>query len=173
MKNIIVKWFNLSSMKMIRVAVVICFATEAGTSAFVPAHGIRAVPQDDPKWQPGFAGLGTMFEAAGLIWSGVAPVLISQPDAIIYCAILGARLPTKEDYVELSRLMGSEQPIWGLLNYDVAGYNSDLVSDMNGRFFWSSSVRPNVFGSAFGFGGSSGFVGFDYVDNEKSVRCVW
>jgi hypothetical protein len=121
-----------------------------------------------------------MYEVGGLIWSGVAPERMNQQDAVAYCAGLGggARLPSKDDYVALSRAMGSRQPVYfedngnGRADYDTAGYNRNLIPDMNGRFFWSASVFPRYDDHALGFGGDGGSVGYGYRGDGKSVRCV-
>ena len=79
-----------------------------------------------------FASLGKMHQAGGLIWSGVAPINMSQQQAEDYCKSLGARLPTKEELEALSRAKG----------YQVPGRKFDSGSpiETKGRWFWSGSV---------------------------------
>ncbi len=121
-----------------------------------------------------------MYEVAGLIWSGVAPRTMDQRDAVAYCAGLGggSRLPTKDEYIALSRAMGSRQPVvyddhgHQRADYDVAGYNRNLIPDMNNRWFWSASVHPQDEDGAFDFDGNVGEVSLDNRDYNVSVRCV-
>jgi hypothetical protein len=115
-----------------------------------------------------------MYEVAGLIWSGVASRNMDQRDAVAYCAGLGggSRLPTKDEYIALSRAMGSRQPDYNALGYDLAGYNRNLIPDMNNRWFWSASVHPQNDGNAFNFNSDFGRVGSYSRDYGKSVRCV-
>jgi hypothetical protein len=143
----------------------------------VAAHGIVPVLEDHPRFDqlsPQFRALGNMYEVAGLIWSGVAPRNMNQRDAVAYCAGLGggARLPTKDEYIALSRAMGSRQPDYNALGYDLAGYNRNLIPDMNNRWFWSASVHPQNDGNAFNFRGTYGEVYHYNRGNYGSVRCV-
>lgn len=124
----------------------------------------------------GFADLGKMHKIAGLIWSGVAPRNMNQSEAVAYCTGLGggSRLPTKDEYIALSRAMGSKQPFYHAPGFDVAGYDGNLIPDMDRKIFWSVAVHPLAadFGCVFGSG--VGIVGYDYSysDTEFSVRCV-
>lgn len=156
----------------------------AGACHPAAAHGITQVREEHPRFNglsPAFRDLGGMHEVAGLIWSGVAPQIMNQRAAVDYCNGLGsgARLPTQDEYISLSRAMGSRQPVrydghgdWRA-DYNVAGYNLNLIPDMHNREFWSASVHPRSVVDAFLFNGDGGFVD-DYIhyDNGVSVRCV-
>ena len=121
-----------------------------------------------------FAKLGPMYEVAGLIWSGVEPRTMNHEDAVAYCAGLGggARLPTKDEYIALSRAMGSRQPDYYAPRMDADGYNRNLIPDMNRRTFWSASVLPQYGVFNFYFGGDDGYVNYYDRADSKSVRCV-
>ena len=121
------------------------------------------VRQDDPRVTPEFAALGQMFEAAGLIWSGVAKKTMDHADAIQYCQDLGqgARLPTKEEYEALKLAMSPE-----------GKYNPYLLPDIQSKYFWSSSFRPYSDYAFFFFGNNGGFITAHRDDNNASVRCV-
>jgi hypothetical protein len=86
------------------------------------------VPQlmrDVNRVNPAFAAFGNMHEAAGLIWSGVAPERMNWQEAISYCANLrgGARLPTADEYRALGRAMRRLQ-------------NQYLLPDTYNKYFW-------------------------------------
>ena len=79
-------------------------------------HAAEIVPieQDDSRVTPDFAALGQMHQVAGLIWSGVALNTMNYTDAIRFCKTLGgkARLPTKEDWIHLGRVMTRQSEIF-------------------------------------------------------------
>ena len=144
----------------------------------VAAHGIAPVLEHHPRFNqlsPQFRALGNMYEVGHLIWSGVAPGTMNQQGAVAYCASRGggARLPTKDEYIALSRAMGSRQPDRSAPGYDSAGYNVNLIPDTNNRWFWSASRRPRNDDGAFYFAGNVG--GINYFSSRigySSVRCV-
>ncbi len=138
---------------------------------------IVAVLEGHPRFNElslNFRALGHPYEAAGLIWSGPAPVSMTQQNAVEYCAGLGgsSRLPTQAEFIALSRTMGSQQPVYGAPNYDVNGYNRNLIP-MSQKTFWSASVYPTDNSFAANFIGYSGRIGKGYVHHPASVRCVW
>ena len=114
-------------------------------------------------------------------WSGVVKKsdgnddLMSQPNSVNYCAGLGggARLPTKDEYIALSRAMGSRDPEGdpeGAV-FDIA-YKGYLIPDMHGRSFWSASVAPFPYSEgAFCFVGYDGRIGITHTQYGP-VRCV-
>ncbi len=151
------------------------------------------------KVTPEFAKVGPMYEVAGVIWSGVAPRTMNQKDAVAYCTGLGggSRLPTKDEYIALSRTMGSSQPdpYWRAYeggnihpddpdlpayelesfepgDLDVAGYRRDLIPNITGRWYWSASTQP-IHDRATVFRGNSGSVSYEELGNiGGSVRCI-
>jgi len=110
-----------------------------------------------------FADLGDIYEAVGLIWSGIASQKMSQSDAMRYCQHLGggARLPTREEWEALAKAMSTG-----------GRYNSDLLPGTKGKWFWSSSDAPDDADFAFNFGGKQGSVAFEERSSVGSVRCV-
>ncbi len=152
---------------------------------------IRAVNKfevlEDRRVSPEFAQLGHMHKVAGLIWSGVAPRIMDQRDAVAYCASLGggARLPTKDEYIALSRAMGVRQPDFTAPGFNLDGYNVNLISDMKmldgyPATFASASAHPkdrSPFYSPFYFRHLDGGVYVkEFYPNEdirlRLVRCV-
>jgi len=87
----------------------------AGVAARVQPHAQEMVPglehvlENDPRVTRNFAALGEMYKIAGFIWSGMAPEGMNHAAAIQYCQGLsgGARLPTKEEWEALSRVISS------------------------------------------------------------------
>jgi hypothetical protein len=116
---------------------------------------------DENRVNPAFANLGNMYEAAGLIWSGVAPRTMNWQDSINYCAALGggARLPIADEYRALSRAMSPG-----------GVYNANLLPDTRRKWFWSSSPYNADLG--FYFNGNFGNVDEGYCYYSYSVRCV-
>ena len=100
---------------------------------------------------------------------------MSQIRANDYCMFLcsGARLPTKDEYVALSRAMGSVSPEEGAVDYDVNHYDRGMVLGMRDRVFWSGSVLPFAYDQAYSFDGNSGAVSCDIRFLRNSVRCVF
>jgi hypothetical protein len=124
-------------------------------------EGVPRLMQDPQRVNPAFAALGNMYEAAGLIWSGVAPREMNWQEAINYCANLGggARLPTTDEYGALSRAMSLGRH-----------YNANLLPDTLQKWFWSSS--PHGENLAHYFNGFDGNVYHRYRISDFSVRCV-
>ena len=114
--------------------------------------------------------------------------LMAQPNAVNYCEGLGggARLPTKDEYIALSRAMGSRQPLMATdinnprTDFSLNGYQRnlmpDLTPDMNDAYFWSASPEPvNAslgLNGAFYFSGGTGHVYMDAGHSPFFVRCV-
>jgi hypothetical protein len=116
---------------------------------------------DEQRVNRAFATLGNMYEAAGLIWSGVAPQKMKWQDAVNYCTNLegGARLPTADDFRALSRASS-----YGGV------YCPNLLPDTLWNSFYSSS--PCGHSRAFYFSGSDGNVYVSSRSIVSSVRCV-
>jgi len=127
---------------------------------------IVSLASNDPRVTPAFTALGPMYQAAGLIWSGVAPKEMDHYDAEKYCQGLGTRLPTKEEWEALSRAM----------TIPSGKYNPELLPGTKDKSFWSSSVSPNDADFACSFYGSNGNVdlygAYSRKDGYYWVRCV-
>ncbi len=144
-----------------------------GGVAQVAAQTVLPVLADHPRiheLSARFRALGDMYEVSGLIWSGVAPEDMGHADAVTFCGALGngARLPTKGEYLALSRAMGARDPE----HNHFEGYHFTRLPNMRNRWFWSTSVSQREDGFAFYFSGTGGYVQ-DYVcSGLGSVRCV-
>jgi hypothetical protein len=98
--------------------------------------------------------------------------IITNSDAVKACTKKGLSLPTKEDFDALQRCFEAEKPDSRFLSDKGL---SDLYSkfpDMAHRWFWSSSVDPDVHAGAFLFNGLVGHVDVDLRGYHYSVRCV-
>jgi len=150
-----------------------------GAAAFAAAQLIQPVLEGQGRWNrvnSEFRGLGNMYYVAGLIWSGVAPRLMTQEEAVAFCRDTvggAARLPTKDEYLALSRALGSRQPdIEAPGGCDVSGYKSNLLPDMGKRGFWSASEVVGRPRAAYRFDGIHGYARGVNRDSSFSVRCV-
>ncbi len=135
------------------------------------------IPNFDDLLTPEFAALGVMYEVEGLMWSGVAKRqgfwrrllresiwTMNYEDATRFCRDLGrgARLPTREEYRALKRVLGGQNR-----------YNPRIISDMVGNGFWSSSVDPDFPSNyAYEFNGSTGVSGSFGMSRKRAVRCI-
>ena len=130
-------------------------------------NAIIPVMADDPRVSDAFRRLGNMYQVDGLIWSAVAPNQMNHPDATQYCQSLGggARLPTKKELEALARVLGKDVP--------GRGFNPELLHDIQNRFFWSSSIPPELAEHAFVFDGHGGGIGhYHSKKSHVAVRCV-
>jgi len=148
-----------------------------GIEEFQGAPGILPVSDDHPrrhKLSREFADLGPIYEAVGLFWSGIAPRTMGYQEAVGFCASLGgrARLPTRGEYIALSRAMGSRQPDSDAPSRDVAGYDRSRMPDFADRDFWSASVHSVYADSAYYFSGMVGDINSEAFYEGLSVRCV-
>ncbi len=101
------------------------------------------------KLTPQFKALGTVVEAAGLAWSERVPKELKQADASVFCSSLGegARLPTREDYLRLTRTVGAKTPEIGDFDGYQGRFLAYLFSGMPGQKvavkYWSSSTSKD------------------------------
>ncbi len=139
--------------------------TEENLEQGLPA-AVEPITENHPHYfenRPQLRALGQMYEAAGLTWSGIAPVSLNHADAVRFCELLGARLPTIEEYEILSRLLGQGTP---------ENYNPTLMSDMITGTYWSASLHPMIPGRAYGIIGHNGKIAELATRELQSVRCV-
>ncbi len=142
-----------------------------GTQALAhigPRDEIIALPLNDPRVRPAFAALGNIYEIVSpqgsFILSGKAPYNMNQRDAVVYCQMLGAQLPSLEQLVILSSAMGTGTS---------AGYNAKLIPDMaNNACFLSSSELSHYPYSIFCLMGDFGYIISTSPLSEGSIRCV-
>jgi hypothetical protein len=119
----------------------------------------------------GFKALGGMHETHGVIWSAISSVQgLNQSQAQEYCRGLGARLPSHQDFIQLSQLLGSENP--GELNS--TGYDASRFPGLRACYFWSDLWRPPGLDYAVVFNGSSGLLVLaNAYHRGHSVICVY
>jgi hypothetical protein len=86
------------------------------------------------------------------------------------CAKIGGSLPTAQQY----RTLVSYFDLANDLSFTNQGRKDldAILPDMQGRFFWSSSVSPFEIGSVNYFDSIRGYVSTDTRDATYSVRCV-
>ena len=149
------------------------------------SHPIYALLSDKMRaWGP-------LYEIAGVIWSSVIPDALIQDHAYRFCQDLGggARLPTREEYFVLSRILGAKDPERG----DFSGYNPLLFPGMEyaedyflessvtgeryrpswSRNFWTSSVSRESSRNGYVFNGRDGSLREMYrITMAVPFRCV-
>ncbi|MEO5969125.1 MAG: hypothetical protein ABIQ95_04295 [Bdellovibrionia bacterium] len=121
-----------------------------------------------------FRALGEeQYRVGDLIWSSAAVAHHEEGGEVRemnwdaanrFCRDLGdgARLPTKEEYGALGRAMGRPN-----------NYNPDMIADMRGNWFWSSSVHPGYLHYYYVFYGNDGDIDdARRVNDVGAVRCV-
>lgn len=106
----------------------------------------------------------------GLIWgdtvteSGRDIRPMNYPDANHYCASIGARLPTKDEFNKLREYMG-----WT----SEGGYSPQVLPHFSDYYwFWSSTPFPDDPDFAYGFSSFQGEFDYDLINNAYAVRCV-
>jgi hypothetical protein len=131
----------------------------------------------------GFAQLGAMYEFPRLAVpsedgaDGIPTLIISdaprlpneelikmkQPQALAFCARLGAKLPSAQDWNAFRKALGRGTP---------TGFNSSLIPGLRDERFWSESAHP-VFTNSFSFFRSQNGSIPDFNESHLiSVRCV-
>ena len=111
-----------------------------------------------------------------LVWSGVAPACMTQPEAQKFCRDRGGRLPSREDFWALSRDLGVSDPerahgIDGGLF--LARYKSHLMAPVGRNWYWSSSEFSESREFAYTFYSPGGSIGLADLRHALAVRCVY
>jgi hypothetical protein len=94
---------------------------------------------------------------------------IQHSPAIGACAALGARLPTKEDYLKLQSYFEQDGNALSQQGMDDLG---KLFPKMINEFMWTSSGDPKDLLGVFYFNGYSGSLVFGSYQYLYSVQCV-
>ncbi len=126
---------------------------------------------DDPYEFPGPDGRSLILSGVGRGSSDPShPFYMTYEEAVDFCSKMGggARLPSFEDYIALSQAMGSSSPLWDAADFNVAGYNSSLISN-NWIDFWASGGNPNC---RYYFTGNKGVIFYRFPFFRLAVRCV-
>lgn len=104
----------------------------------------------------------------GLIWGDVVRTVkgdlhyMKHAPAAEYCDLMGAHLPTREEFSQLRQDMGASTP---------EGYTPQALPNLSGHGFWSSG-DPNDHDMAYFFDGTGGDIGTDNRIFKLAVRCV-
>jgi hypothetical protein len=127
------------------------------------AHRLIPVMENDPRVNQQFARLGNMYEAEGIIFSGVPPRKMTQPDATEFCHSLGEgyHLPTKEELTNFCVALGYPDR-----------YNPRQVPDQQYNGFWTSTVNPKNPDRFYNLEGYTGAFYGESKGREFAVRCV-
>lgn len=115
---------------------------------------------DDPRFRN--LGVSWQDEETGLIWSSAFRDRMNWDQACEACRRQGGRLPSRAELERWVSHLGRNEN--RLLN---------PLFPRDTRWFWSSSVHPDVSDYAYGMYGDSGYVGYyDPRNDGKAVRCV-
>lgn len=171
--------------------------SEAASSGDV---SIQEVKEGHPVWaflDQEFLQLGVPYEfhvnahplsckrGYSVILSAKAPHQMSQYRAEEFCKNMGARLPSKKEFLVLANLMGARDAS----KDDWQGYNPDRIPEIKGQTYWSSSRgqwrgvwdyffwRYSLSGafnqmSAYVFDGDGNPGKTIFWENYNSVRCA-
>ncbi len=146
-------------------------------------HGNQS--EIDPQLGPSriFKELGATFDTPSwaekrqtLVWSGVAPAWMTQPEAHQFCINRGGRLPSREDFWALMRYLGISDPEHehssdgGLF---LASYKSHLMPTVGDNWYWSSSELSESREFAYTFYSPGGSIGLADLRRRLAVRCVY
>lgn len=93
---------------------------------------------------------------------------MSSYDAADYCASIGARLPSDSDFVRLREYMGAR----GEPGHPSRGYSPQILPNLSGYRFWSSSPRDGPEGTIIYFDGSTSSFDFHFPSLKHAVRCI-
>jgi len=98
------------------------------------------------------------------------PLPDGQLGAEEYCKSIGARLPTQEEFTRLREYMGARSGT----HEGYSHHDDKILPNLNGHWFWSSSVYPSNTDYAYGFSGTDGYIVYYYYRyyNGGAVRCV-
>jgi hypothetical protein len=113
-------------------------------------------------------------DPAGIVWGDILSssdgtvVYMMQNEASALCEIVGARLPTKEEFMELRKFLGA----FGVEM--IAGYTPQILPNLNGHYFWTSSeIRGSD--DVYIFNGTTGDLRTHYPFLRRkwiATRCV-
>ena len=116
-------------------------------------------------------GLGEGWrDPSGLIWFNRATDTMNQYRASEHCSQMGGRLPTRAEFEQLGLYMGATRNARG--EYVYGGFSPQVLRELSGHWFWSSSVYPGDADYAYEFNGDYGVIYYAYRNDVDSVRCV-
>jgi hypothetical protein len=99
---------------------------------------------------------------------------MNHADATNYCTSIGARLPTRDEFVRLRDLMGATSRA-GFSDARVSGYSPQILPNLDNldkNWFWSASSPPGYRDDFYNFGGSEGDIFISGKELRYAVRCV-
>ncbi len=157
----------------------VSFSALAGQAAVTHLSKVGSVFSLDPS----HPALGEAYrDPQGLLWGDMVTYQttvwnMTQYEAQDYCASLGARLPTKEEFRQLSMDLGFKHT-QGYSPYMQDG-KTEVIPNLVGHWYWSSSIFPFNSDNAYGFSGEEGyndqmsFTGYIFREvYHGAVRCV-
>ncbi len=108
-------------------------------------------------------------DPSGMIWGDVKRKGISQDVAIEYCTRIGAKLPSKYDFIRLREYLGA-------MSGSIGGYDPQdvLPNSVKGINFWSSTGYWYGTAQAYYFNARTGELDYEYIVRSGyfSARCV-
>ncbi len=172
-------------------------APETGMARDLGLHEVKEGHPIQGFLNPEFLGFGIPYEfdvpadlrsckrGRTVIMSAKVPHEMSQYNAEEFCRGIHARLPSKKEFLILADLMGASDS----RHDDWQGYNPDLIPDMKGQKYWTSSIgqwrgvwdyffwRQSLGGvfnrmSAYVFDGDGKPGDLIFWENYRSVRCA-
>ena len=112
----------------------------------------------------------------GLIWGdiikradGTGTVRsMNHDNATAYCDSIEARLPTKEEFIQLREYMGARAGT----DEGYSHHDNQVLPNLSGHWFWSSSVSPDSADYFYDFSRPYGGVDYHVRNLKNAVRCV-
>ena len=88
---------------------------------------------------------------------------MTQAKAEAYCSLIGASLPSREQFTQLATYLG---------NGSASHYYPEILPALTDNSFWSTTANSNDSMYGYVFNGSHGYTQIDYRSYFHSVRCV-
>lgn len=103
-------------------------------------------------------------DPSGLIWGSLVPQKMNQYDADKYCLSLGARLPTRHEFIRLARFLGNDTT-FGYNPYLAKDSSTYLLPGLSEYWYWTSTPFLEIGGRdrAWAFSNKSTSKKFDGV----------
>jgi hypothetical protein len=113
-------------------------------------------------------------DPSGIVWGDIVRgpdgevVYLTQNQAFVACEMMGARLPTQKEFMELRKFLGA----FGVNM--IAGYKPQILPKLDGHYFWTSSEIRGT-DDVYVFNGTTGDLRTDYRFPRRkwiATRCV-
>jgi hypothetical protein len=113
-------------------------------------------------------------DPSGIVWGDIVRgpdgevVYMTQSQAVTACEMMGARLPTQKEFMELRKFLGA-------FGVDmIAGYMPQILPRLEGHYFWTSSEIRGT-DDVYVFNGTTGDLRTQYRSPRRkwiATRCV-